>query len=572
MLKTIWQHMHGLVRVCFILAPIVMLGEVFCDLQQPTLMAKILDNGLGHGDMQYVVHTAILMLVYAIVGLVCGSGCGALANYASLHMGAKLREHMLRIALASRRIGGLEPATIITRITNDVTQMQNLVMMLTRSLVRSPMWLLGGMIMSVVVSPQLAWILFIIMPLLMAFMFYIVYRSIPLFTVAQQKIDQLNRVMRENLNGIKTIKSYVLEPGQYEQFKHANTELRDQSEHAQRSTIIMSPVIMLMLNLGVVLALYLGGHKFAVGQITDGQIIAFINYMIQITNAMINMVNTITTFSRASTSATRVRAVLDEEDNSQHGQAKVMPASSTVAFNHVSFGYQGRDDIIKDVSFEVADGQWLGIIGTTGSGKSTLINLLTKLLTDYQGTIAIGGQDIRSLQADALHDKITVAVQDSTLFSGTVADNLRYGAPEADDSALQAATATAQATDFIMTKDDGFAATVEQMGRNFSGGQRQRLNIARALTPNPDILVLDDATSAVDQTTNAQIRRALTSSRRHKTTLIISQRLTNVMDCDKIIVLQNGRITNSGTHDELMRTSKFYQQLAATQLHTREVN
>lgn len=487
-------------------------------------------------------------------------------------MGAKLREHMLTVALASRKIGGLEPATIITRITNDVTQMQNLVMMLTRSLVRSPMWLLGGMIMSVVVSPQLAWILFIIMPLLMAFMFYIVYRSIPLFTVAQQKIDQLNRVMRENLNGIKTIKSYVLEPGQYQQFKVANAQLRDQSERAQRSTIIMSPVIMLMLNLGVVLALYLGGHKFAVGGITDGQIIAFINYMIQITNAMINMVNTITTFSRASTSATRVRAVLDEAEATETKATAELPASSSVTFDHVSFGYSDRDDIIKDVSFKVADGQWLGIIGTTGAGKSTLINLLTKLLTGYRGTIKIGGQDIGTIRADALHAKITVAVQDSTLFAGTVAENLRYGAPDANQAALQTAATVAQAEDFILAKDNGYDATVEQMGRNFSGGQRQRLNIARALTPDPDILVLDDATSAVDQATNAQIRTALTASRKNRTMVIISQRLTNVMACDQIIVLQNGRITDKGTHAQLMRTSQFYQELAATQLHAKEVD
>ena len=567
MLRIVINHTHGLARLCFFLSPIVMLGEVFCDLQQPTLMAQIIDNGLTQHNMNYVISHAWLMAGFAILGLACGASTGALGNYASLKMGQSLRTHMLRVALTSRNPRGLEPATLVTRITNDVTQMQNLVMMMTRGMVRSPMLLIGGIVMSIIVSPRLAPILLISMPFLLIFMFYVVRRSIPKYTRMQQAVDSVNRVMRENLQGAKTIKSYVLEDHQLNQFNGDNATLTARSQTAATATIILAPVIQLVLNLCVVIALGYGGTLVVSNTISDGQIIAFINYMIQITTAMVMTVNIITAFSRAITSGTRVGEVLAEETKVDTSSAtNQQPQDSSISFDHVSFGYIDSKPILADITFDVPAGQWLGIIGATGSGKSSIINLLTRTYDAYTGTIKIGDVDIKDMALATVHQQVALAFQDAQLFSGTIRSNLTFGAPQATPADLTAATHTADADEFIDKLPAQLNAPVEQQGKNFSGGQRQRLNIARAITPNAPILVMDDATSAVDQETNARIKTRLDEARAGKTTLVISQRITNVMGCHEIIVLEDGKLVARGTHDELMQTSPFYKQLVQTQL------
>ncbi|BDZ29585.1 hypothetical protein MH1LPH_00510 [Lactiplantibacillus brownii] len=297
MFHIVMQHIHGKTRWCFFLAPLIMLGEVFCDLQQPTLMAKIIDNGLAKGDFNFVIRQALLMVMFALLGVAFGASAGTFGSFASLKMGEALRNHLLVVALEDRQPGGLEPATLITRLTNDVTQMQNLVMMLTRGMVRSPMLLLGGIVMSILVCPDLAPILLIIMPLLIIFLLIVVRRSIPLYTKMQQAVDTVNRIMRENLQGAKTIKAYVLEPHQLHQFKRENANLQQTSQDAVMATVILSPVIQLMLNLGVVVALGYGGSLAISQTISDGQIMAFVNYMIQITSAMIQTVNIYSLFT-----------------------------------------------------------------------------------------------------------------------------------------------------------------------------------------------------------------------------------------------------------------------------------
>lgn len=549
------------------MAPLVMLGEVFCDLQQPTLMSQIIDNGLSKGDMSYVVSHALLMLLFALLGLLFGAGAGTLGSYASLTMSQALRSHMLRIALNDRSAHGLEPATMITRITNDVTQMQNLMMMITRGLVRSPMLMLGGIVMSVIVCPNLAPILFVIIPILIVFLFIVVRHSIPLYTKMQQAVDMINRVMRENLQGAKTIKAYVLEHHQFNQFTTENENLRQKSQNAAMATVILAPVIQLLLNFGVVIALGYGGDLAISHLISNGEIMAFVNYMIQITNAMIQTVNIITAFSRAVTSNTRVKAVLAEETAEELPPATAkLPAANDIEFKDVSFGYDESKPILDHINFSIKNGQWLGIIGATGSGKSSLIQLLTRSIEGYTGQILIGQVDSQQLDLTAVHKKISVALQDSLLFSGTIRTNLAYGAPNATDTQLAAAANVAAASEFIDQLPQRFDAPVEQKGKNFSGGQSQRLNIARSLVPDPDILVMDDATSAVDQSTNAQIKAQLAATRKDKTTIIISQRVTNVIDCDQIIVLADGHLAAQGTHEQLLQRSEFYQQLVKTQL------
>lgn len=567
MFGIILQHLHHRARWCFFLAPLIMLGEVLCDLQQPTLMSQIIDQGLAQHDLNYVVSHAALMLMFAILGLGFGAGSGTLGTYASLKMGEALRERLLRIALLNRKPGGLAPATLITRITNDVTQMQNLVMLVTRGMVRSPMLLLGGIVMSVIVCPDLSPILFVIMPILVIFLLVVVKRSVPLYTKMQQAVDGVNRSMRENLLGMKTIKAYVLEHHQLTRFNTSNQNLKQASQKATLATVPLSPVIQLMLNLGVVFALGYGGQLAISHTISNGQIIAFVNYMIQITTAMIQTVNIITSFSRAITSSARVQAVLDEQPAEEPVTVTAtQPADSSLLFNNVTFGYEQSRPILNHLTLQVPAGQWLGIIGATGSGKSSMINLLTRSFDQYSGQIEIGGVDIQRLSLDTVHQQIAVALQDSLLFSGSVRGNLAYGVPNASTATLTTAAHVADADEFIDQLPGKLDAPVEQLGKNFSGGQRQRLNLARAIAPDAPILVLDDATSAVDQVTNARIKQRLQQTRTGKTTLIISQRVTNVMDCQQIIVLTDGQISAKGTHDELMQRSTFYRDLVTTQL------
>lgn len=559
MLKILFDHMHGWARVSFFLAPLAIMGEALLDLQQPTLMASIVDVGLAKKDMTYVWHTAILMAVIAIAAFALGAICNAFSSYAALKMGQNLRTHLLAISLADRDPQALKPETLITRITNDVTQMQTLVSMLTRGLVRSPMLLFGGIVMSIIVSPRLSWIILIALPILAIYIYVIVRRSLPLYTAMQGQVDVMNRIMSENLTGAKTIKAYVLEDHQLTQFNTENRNLQTISQRAVLATVTLAPLIMLVLNLAVVAALAYGGNLAISRTITTGEIRAFVNYMIQITTAMTNTVNLITTFSRAITSSARVSAVLAEEAGTEASGTLPAPAGSAIQFEHVNFGFSQSRPILDDINLTVPSGQWLGIIGSTGSGKTTLIALLTRLYEHYQGKITVGGTDIQQITLPALHKKITVALQDSLLFSGTVAHNLSYGAPQATPTQLLSLGQLSLSGLIMMPP-------VEEAGKNFSGGQRQRLNLARAIIPDPDILVMDDATSAVDQETNTEIQDALVKARRNRTTIIISQRVPNIMDCDQIIVMQNGQITARGTHTELVKSSPFYAQLVQTQL------
>ncbi|QGG61129.1 ABC transporter ATP-binding protein [Loigolactobacillus bifermentans] len=567
MFQIIWQHTRRWQRVCLFAAPLVMLMEVFCDLQQPTLMSKIVDTGLaGSGHPQFILQTGGVMLLIALVGACSGSGCNALASYASLKMGQRLRNHLLSLALATRNGHDLSTPTLITRITNDVIQMQNLVMTLTRSLVRAPFLLLGGIVMAFLISPRIAWILAIVVPVLLLFMGLVIRHSVPLFTKMQQAIDRINRVMRETLLGIKTVKSFTLENQQQQLFDQINQQVQTSSVAAQASVIILAPVVTLALNLSIVAALWFGGGLHASHLITTGQIMAFVNYMIQITTAMINTVNTVSSLSRAQTATARIQAVLDLPQDAEPTATVALPTDTTLRFEHVNFAYPGGENVLTDIDFELPAGAKLGIIGTTGSGKTTLVDLLTRLYDPTSGRITIGGVPINQLSLAQLRQQVAVALQNSVLFSGTIASNLRYGKETATDAELVVAAQAAAAADFIAARPGGYQAQVTQRGNNFSGGQKQRLNIARALVAQAAILVLDDTTSAVDLATDAHIQQALRQVRQGKTTIMIAQRIAALQDSDLILVLDHGHIVARGQHATLLQESAFYREVAVAQL------
>lgn len=567
MIRLIFQHTKGKALFCFFAAPLVMLIEVFSDLQQPTLMAKIVDNGVAKGDGHYILVTGLVMVGFAIFGAIGGVGCGVLANYAALQMGGKLRVHLMGkiMTLSATNIDQLETSSLITRITNDVNQMQTLVTTLTRGLVRAPFLSIGGIIMAFIVSPKLAWILIIVIPILILFMAIVIAKSIPLFTIMQQKIDGINRVMRESLLGIRTIKALTLEKHQNAQFKETNEALQKSSVAAQHTTILLSPVVSLFMNLSIVAVLWLGGRLSMNHAIENGQIIAFVNYMIQITNALVNTINTVTTLSRAKSSADRVIEVLTTTPAIQQAKKVPLIPNNDIQFENVDFRYNNQEYALKNINFIVPAGKKLGIIGSTGSGKTTVLSLLARLYEPTSGDITLGGVNIKEIPAETLHQKLAISLQDSTLFSGTVAENLRYGKVNASDEEVKKAEDIADATEFLNRMPDGENSWVEQRGKNFSGGQKQRLNIARALVANPDILILDDTLSAVDLATDARIQRSL-HTLKNKTIIMVAQRVASIMDSDQILVMDEGKIQAAGTHQELLKKSKLYQTIAVSQL------
>lgn len=382
----------------------------------------------------------------------------------------------------------------------------------------------------------------------------------------QRAIDHINLVMRENLLGIKIVKSYVLEKQQYDSFQTTNEQVKQASINAQHSVIILSPIVTVVLNISVVAALWFGGRLHTQNLISDGQIIAFVNYMIQITNAMINTIDTVSSLSRAQTATIRIREILNLPHDAPQSETVALPAANSIQFDHVSFAYPDAENVLTDINFNLKDGQKLGIIGTTGSGKTTLVDLLTRLYDVTTGSIKVGGININDLTLSQLRHKIAVAPKTSTLFSGTIASNLRYGSETATTTDLKRAAQTAAADEFISTREQGLEAPVTQRGNNFSGGQKQRLNIARALVAKPDVLILDDVTSAVDLATDARIQRALRQDRKGKTTVTIAQRISSIIDSDLILVLDQGRLVAQGTHAQLLQSSPFYQEVAQTQL------
>jgi ATP-binding cassette subfamily B multidrug efflux pump len=568
MVKLILKRLRGLALFCAIGAPLLMIIEVFSDLQQPTLMARIVDVGVAAGNLSYVLHTGLIMIFFALLGAVGGMGCSVLANYAALKLGGNLRKEMMRKIqnLSTAEIDKLETSSLITRMTNDITQMQNMVLVFTRGMVRSPLLCLGGIAMSFIICPKLAMIICISVPILAIVTIYVIARTVPMFTRVQNCIDGMNNVMRENLLGIRVIKSFTLEEQQFTRFTAANEKLARENVDAQCFIFILAPIMTLLMNLSIVAVLWFGGNMQIAGTLQPGKIIAFVNYMIMIAHSLVFMVGMITSFSRADASSTRILEVLDIQPSVIDTPQPQTPLNNDITFDKVSFRYNTGDYVLRDISFKLPEGQKIGVIGSTGCGKSTIASLLVRFYDVTQGSIKIGGTDIREIPLNILRKKVGVVLQESLLFSGTVEENLRYGNPLAETNLLNAAIEKAQAKEFLDKMPRGLASTVEQRGKNFSGGQKQRLSIARSLLHDPDILILDDSTSALDLATDARLQSALRHCRQGKTTILIAQRVASLMDCDTILVMENGKLNAAGTHASLLQSCPLYRSIAVSQL------
>ena len=565
----LFKYIKGSAIIYVILAPLMMFIEVVMDLNQPKLMSDIIDIGVANGDISYVLNVGFKMIVVAMLGILGGMLCGLFSTLASMKMGKNMRQGLFdKIqSLSFSEIDKFKTSSLITRLTNDVTQVQNMVMMALRGMVRSPLICLGGIIMSLTISIKLSIIFLVVIPLIVVSVILITSKSIPFFIEMQKKIDNVNLVMRENLLGVRVIKAFVIEDKMRRRFSSANDELMDISIKAQSVTILLWPLVTLIMNLSVVAILWFGGNHVNNGSLEIGKIMAFINYLVQIMSSLNMLIMSIINFSRAKVSADRINEVLDVESSIKDREDADKIGKFDVEFKDVYFKYNKDSEyVLKGISFKVSEGEKIGIIGPTGSGKSSLISLIPRLYDTTSGSVMIGNKDVRNLKINDLRKIIGVVLQDTTLFSGSIADNLRFGMEDATEEMMDSATKDAQAFEFITSSNEGYNREVGQRGKNLSGGQKQRVSIARTLIKNPKILILDDSSSALDMATEAKLQNSIKNRMKDATVFLIAQMISAVMDSDKIIVLDNGEIVAIGTHKELIKNCEIYRSIAISQL------
>lgn len=563
------KYIKGSAIIYTILAPLMMFIEVIMDLNQPKLMSDIIDIGVANGDITYVLNVGFKMIVVAFIGILGGMLCGVFSTLASMNMGKNMRQGLFNKiqSLSFSEIDQFKTSSLITRLTNDVTQVQNMVMMALRGMVRSPLICLGGIIMSLSISVKLSMIFLVVIPLIILSVTVITAKSTPFFTAMQKKIDNVNLVMRENLLGVRVVKAFAIEDKVKERFSYANDDLMSTSIKAQSVTILLWPLVTLIMNLSVVAILWFGGNYVNKGSLEIGKIMAFINYLVQIMSSLNMLVMIIINFSRAKVSASRINEVLDVESSITDKEDAKKINKFNIEFKDVYFKYNKDGDyVLKGISFKAEEGEKIGIIGATGSGKSTLISLIPRLYDTSSGTVMIGNEDVKNLKINELRSLIGVVLQDTTLFSGSIEDNLKFGKEDATEEMMISSVKDAQAFEFINANNEGFNREVGQRGKNLSGGQKQRISIARTLIKNPKILILDDSSSALDMATEAKLQKSIKNRMKNSTVFLIAQRISAVKDSDKIIVLDNGEIVAIGNHEELIKECDIYRSISISQL------
>jgi ATP-binding cassette subfamily B multidrug efflux pump len=555
-----------------ILAPLLMILEVAMDLMQPRLIQRIVDEGIAQLDMSVVTNTGLLMLGLALVGAVGGLGCTVFATMAAQGFGADLRHTLFRQvqSFSFGNLDDLETGQLVTRLTNDVTQVQQVVAMLLRIMVRAPFMLLGSLLMAILTSPRLALLLLVLTPLVLVALIWVISRAAPMFSLVQAKLDDLNTVMQENLAGVRVVKAFVRAQHEIQRFRITNDGLMEQTIRAARIVVVVMPFMMLAVNLGIVGAIWFGGLQVTYGTMQMGQIIAFVNYLMRTLMSLMMVSMLVMMTARAQASAERIQEVLDSVPRieGKPDAVTVFAPRGRVAFEGVTFSYDGddHDPVLKGIHFVAEPGQTVAILGATGSGKSSLIHLIPRFYDVTGGRVTMDGVDVRDIEKEVLRRNVGIALQESVLFSGTIRDNIRYGHPDATDEQVIAAAKAAQAHEFISEFPDGYDTVLGQRGVNLSGGQKQRVAIARALLIQPAVLILDDSTSSVDVETETRIQDALEDVMKGRTSFVIAQRISTVLNADKILVLDDGQIAAEGTHRELLASSPIYREIYESQL------
>ncbi|MEB2629216.1 ABC transporter ATP-binding protein [Peribacillus frigoritolerans] len=558
---------------------LAVIGLVFIqsmsDLFLPTLMADIIDKGVVRGDTSYIWKIGGFMLLVSALGACASIIASYYSSKAAMGMGRDLRlkvfNHVEKFSL--QEFDEVGTASLITRTTNDITQVQQVVIMMLRMVISAPIMLIGGVIMAVSMDAKLSLVIVVTMPFLIGSILLILYKGVPLFQTVQKRLDRLNLVLRENLTGIRVIRAFNRETQEKERLKKANKELTDISIKVNKIMAFMMPVMMLVMNLTVVGIIWFGGVRIDNGGMQIGDLMAFIQYVMQIMFALVMASMMFVMVPRAAVSATRINEVLDMKPSFlDEGTEKADRVHGTLEFEHVTFSYPGAEEpALSDISFSASPGEITAIIGGTGSGKTTLVNLIPRFYDISSGTIRVNGVDIRKSSQDEVRSKIGFVPQKASLFTGTISENIRFGKQTATQDEVEHAARIAQAEDFISNMKGGYEAEIDQGGSNLSGGQKQRLSIARALIRKPDIYIFDDSFSALDYKTDANLRAALKHETKNSTVLLVAQRVSTVVDADRIIVLDEGHIVGMGTHQELLSTNDIYREIALSQLTEEEI-
>lgn len=554
-----------------LLAPLLMLLEVAMDLLQPILMASIIDQGVMQNDTSHILHTGLIMLGAAAIGLLGGLGCTIYSSIASQRFGADLRRDLFRKVqtLSFRNLDDISTGSLITRLTGDIVQLQTMVQMLLRIFVRSPFLAIGSIIMAVIISPKLAIILAIAVPLLFVVMFFLIRATLPLFATVQKKLDKVNTVLKENFAGIRVSKAFVRAGYEKDRFHQANTDFTQVSVKTQRIVALNMPILTMILNISIVVVLWLGGKNAIDGSFEVGSLVAFINYVTQVLFSVSSVAMMLVRISTAKVSADRIQEVMHTESEIVNVAQPTMSVckQGEIVFDQVTFSYKPeiQKPVLHNISFKVRPGQTVAIMGATGSGKTSLVSLLPRLYDVTSGRIFIDGTDVRQIDLPALRERIGIVLQESILFTGTIRDNIRYGKADASDEEVMAAAKAAQAHEFISSMPEGYDTVLGQRGVNLSGGQKQRISIARALLLRPAILILDDSTSAIDMGTESRLQKELAQLMNGRTCLMIAQRISSVIDADLILVLDDGKLVAEGTHSELLASCELYQDIYQSQ-------
>ena len=553
-----------------ILAPLFMVGEVSMDLVQPKLMSRIVDEGVLGSSMEVIFSVGIIMLLTAVSGGLAGILSGVFTNLASQNFGNDLRKSVYKriMSLSFEQTDRFTTGSLITRLTNDITAAQDFVSTILRTFVRSGMLFGGGIFMMLTLNISFGVVIACALPVMSVMIAVFLKKVAPVYSEVQKKLDNVNSVVQENVTGARVVKAYVCEGYETERFEDANVNLMNTNLRVAKLTATVMPIMSVIMNIVVIAIIYMGGLQVKAAEIRVGEIMAAVTYSTQIMMSLMMVSNMFQTVSRAVASIKRIYEVLDTVPVISDGSGAKETEQGSVEFKNVSFSYPGNNGrpVLKDISFKVNKGEWTAILGATGSGKSTLVSLVPRFYDTVNGSVLVDGTDVKEYKLEDLRSKIGMVLQKSELYAGTVSDNIRWGNESADDAEVKHAAQIAQADEFINGFTDGYNTMIGEKGSSLSGGQKQRLSISRAILKNPEILIFDDATSALDLKTEAQLQQALRSELRGTTVIMIAQRVASVMGADKIIVLDNGAVSAEGTHDELLRSSPLYRDIYNSQV------
>ncbi|MCI6497190.1 MAG: ABC transporter ATP-binding protein/permease [Anaeromassilibacillus sp.] len=556
------------------IGPVFKLLEAVFELIVPLIMANIIDIGVKNGDTNYIAKQGVLLVILGVTGLLSALICQYSASFASQGVGTILRRDLFHHinTLSHKEIDKIGTPSLITRMTSDINQIQLAVAMLIRLVIRAPFLVVGAMIMASTVSLKLSVIFFGAAVLIGLTLYIIMSKSVPFFKTIQKRLDRISLISRENLRGNRVIRAFARQDEEEEKFSKAAQELTDASISAGRISVLLSPLTCIITNIAIALIIWFGGMNVNIGELSQGDIIALVNYMTQIMLAMVVVADLVVIFTRASASAQRINEIFETKTSVTEEKAEKNPTAendNAIEFRNVSFSY-GEGEALKNVTFSIKKGETLGIIGGTGSGKSTFVNLIPRFYDATKGQVLVNGIDVKKYEIETLREKIGVVAQKTVLFKGSLRKNMQWGKEKATDEEIIKALKIAQSWDFVEKLPGKLDFDVAQGGKNFSGGQRQRLTIARALVKQPDILILDDSFSALDFATDANLRKELKEQTRGMTVVIVSQRASTIRNADKIVVLDEGECVGIGTHQELYKNCSEYREICLSQLSAEE--